>query len=191
LTARAALGPGDLLSVDEVLAVLPVRGPGARAWFEASVVSTCEVVGVRLYRWEDVMRAMEGVVDEADDGRTAARWISLTDAARRLHVAARELRELAAQAPGDLPGAPMVTGRGAQRSHLRFDPERLAAWWSAAGAWRAAQGAAGRAIQVRPRESNCHKPDGADGSVVDWSGVVRGCNADAERERARRARGRR
>jgi hypothetical protein len=62
--------------------------------------------------------------------------LDLDAAAAALNVCKNSLRTMLADAPVDLPGAPVQIGRGRTRKHLRWHPEDLRVWWGAYCAWQ-------------------------------------------------------
>ena len=187
--ARAALRGGELLTADEVVELLPAVGLGAGDWVRCSVAPAGRLIDHDLYRWSDVVAALELGLEPSQHEAGSRRWVSPLEAAGIIGVPVRELRELARMAPTELTGAPIPVGHGSERSHFRFDAELLERWWSEAREWRASTGQRARGAsrsQGQARQRRAVEPKGAG---VDWQGIVRdlGREARVARERGGRS----
>ncbi len=161
LTVRAQLTPQTLLSLEELLEVLPVPPEEARAWVGSSLSPVGAVAGEALYLWGDVVGAMtEKPVGQEE-------WLTTDQAAVRLGVSRRTLDRMVAAAPPNLPGGPISGGSGRKRKKLLWEPDRLNEWLGAFREWEAGNKPRrrGRQRPVRPRPEPASEP-------VDWGAVV-------------------
>lgn len=64
------------------------------------------------------------------------RWMDIEEAAHHLDISRRTLDRWLADAPTDLPGAPIPAGVGKSKNSWRFDPDTIDQWARAFASWR-------------------------------------------------------
>lgn len=142
---RASLRIDSLLSFDEAVEALPCPAPLAQSWLAAQPAFGC-IHQAPVYRWGDLVelvRAGEGPSSSASAGDGSPRaWLTTAEVVERLGINRSTLDEMVASAPRDLTGAPIHVGTGLKKRHLRWDVDRIDAWFAAFEAWQRAQDSA-------------------------------------------------
>ena len=124
---RFLVRPDSLLSEDETILALP--GPAdasVRRWLRERVRPFGSVAGVVVYRWADVVSAVESTQQTPQEKR----WLTTAEAARHLGIARSTLDEMLANSRPHHPGTPSIVGTGKQRTHRRWDRDALDDWFA-------------------------------------------------------------
>ena len=156
-----------LLSFAEVVSVLPIDPTVAGTWLRDSVRPDGHFLGEPMYTWASIASSLT----ENLCGTRKVGYISTEQAAEAMGVSRRTLDRMLTKAPPLLAGAPVRTGRGSSRTHLRWKRDEVSEWLSAYHQWDTGK--------------RSHKTKGArkkrsqrlDTSTVDWSQVVSVANA--------------
>lgn len=157
--ATLAQAPDALVSLDEAADGLPGDPAANASWIAARVDSIAEIAGTRVYRWRDVVAAL--------DADRSVQWLTSDEVAVRFDVSRMTLDAMVGHAPRDLPGAPVQVGRGKKRAHLRWDAARIDDWLKA---FRAVQASPTTASTPRRARRSTSEPAV---EAVDWAIVTR------------------
>lgn len=164
---RSSLTSTTVLSLDELLDALPGNADEHRAWVADNVSPIGRVSGTVVYRWGDVVAAIEARIVPA-----TTVWLTTKQVAERFGIARSTLDEMVQAAPPDLPGAPLQVGSGSRRRHLRWDASTVDTWLAAVSDLDESR--SGERKPPLPRRRSRLQAHGHDvGTAVDWSSVAR------------------